>query len=533
MVCVNIQIVSWNSTTAFDYYICCLYLLDLYHMSNLVGYIAGEPDDGAVPSLQNLLITQDGGATWTDLRPRLALYDISLNYIDDIEGLTAVGSSVWINSYNISQSKTGVIFSNDYGQTWRWSFPGNDDNIASVSMYDANNGFAIGDNYNMLYHTSDGGVTWNSGVSISEDSETVLATSPTSAVVVCAGSETIQYTTDSAVSINTSTLNAVTIQFKDVAIGANGIGYAVGESSYIFKTTDYGVSWYVTVTVDVSCNNFHGVSMIPGTNDAIIVGDNYLNADETNPDAVGVYKINNDDTFVKLPGALRGLGVESLQSVKCLSVTNFWAVGQETNSWTDDTSSSDYAVVIKTTDGGQTWRRVTMPNGAGQQTTLNRVVFTNTISNICFPAGTPITCDQGIFAINKIDTSKHTIRGNKIVAITETVSADKYLVCFDAGSLGENIPTRRTAMTPEHKVFYKGTLWSAWKFLRGFQGVHKVNYDGNVLYNVLMQNHTYVVVNNMFCETLDPSNEIAKSYMGRVKSKKNDRNLSMKLRVKR
>ena len=65
------------------------------------------------------------------------------------------------------------------------------------------------------------------------------------------------------------------------------------------------------------------------------------------------------------------------------------------------------------------------------------------ISNICFPANTPITTDQGIIPIDKINTKFHTINGNKIIAITKTISKDKHLVCFDKHSLKINYPNKK------------------------------------------------------------------------------------------
>ena len=50
------------------------------------------------------------------------------------------------------------------------------------------------------------------------------------------------------------------------------------------------------------------------------------------------------------------------------------------------------------------------------------------ISNICFPAKTPITTNQGLIDIDKINPEIHTIRNKKIVAVTKTVTQDNYLV---------------------------------------------------------------------------------------------------------
>ena len=135
------------------------------------------------------------------------------------------------------------------------------------------------------------------------------------------------------------------------------------------------------------------------------------------------------------------------------------------------------------------------------------------ISNICFIAGTPVTTDQGNIPIEKIDTTFHTIRNKKIVAITKTVTQDKYLVCFEKDALGKNIPSLRTTISKNHNLFYYGKRRMAKEFLKDFDNVVKVKYTGTVLYNVLLEEHDKMMVNNLICETLHPENGVAKVYM--------------------
>jgi hypothetical protein len=47
--------------------------------------------------------------------------------------------------------------------------------------------------------------------------------------------------------------------------------------------------------------------------------------------------------------------------------------------------------------------------------------------------------------------------------------------------------------------------------------VRHVKYTGEVLYNVIMEEHDMMMVNNLLCETLDPCNALA-----RLKLKMND-----------
>jgi hypothetical protein len=129
---------------------------------------------------------------------------------------------------------------------------------------------------------------------------------------------------------------------------------------------------------------------------------------------------------------------------------------------------------------------------------------------ICFPAGTPVTTDQGIIAIEKLNPSKHTIRRKEIVAITQTRPLHKYIVSIEKDALSANVPSQTTEISKEHKVFYKGTMVKAKDLVEMCEGVNRIPYNGDVLYNVLLKKHDKMMVNNLICETLDPRNIMAK-----------------------
>jgi CO dehydrogenase/acetyl-CoA synthase epsilon subunit len=136
-------------------------------------------------------------------------------------------------------------------------------------------------------------------------------------------------------------------------------------------------------------------------------------------------------------------------------------------------------------------------------------------SDICFPAGTPIQTDQGIMPINKINKSLHTINNQPILHITKTITLDKYLISFPANSISPNVPRARTIMTKNHKIMFQGKLIQAKHFLEYSKEIKKVNYRGEPLYNVLLENYSTIQVNGITCETLDPENIIAKLYMSK------------------
>jgi hypothetical protein len=151
---------------------------------------------------------------------------------------------------------------------------------------------------------------------------------------------------------------------------------------------------------------------------------------------------------------------------------------------------------------------------SGDYTSGSATAYLNIMNNICFPAGTPITCDQGNVPIEKLNPKVHTIRGNKIVAITQTITPDKFLVCFEKDSLGVNIPSQKTLISKKHKVFYKGKMMEAKEFICKFETVYRVKYSGEILYNVLMEKYEKMMVNNLICETLHPENIVARLYTG-------------------
>ena len=129
---------------------------------------------------------------------------------------------------------------------------------------------------------------------------------------------------------------------------------------------------------------------------------------------------------------------------------------------------------------------------------------------ICFPKGTPVTTNQGVIAIEKLNPDIHTIRGKKIVAITQTRPLHKYIISIETDALGKNVPSAPIQISKEHKVFYKGEMVKAKDLVEVCEGVTRIPYSGETLYNVLMEKHDKMMINNVICETLDPKNIMAK-----------------------
>jgi len=145
---------------------------------------------------------------------------------------------------------------------------------------------------------------------------------------------------------------------------------------------------------------------------------------------------------------------------------------------------------------------------------------------ICFPAGTPVTTDQGDIAIEKLNVDKHTIRGKEIVAITQSRPLHEYIVSIEKDALGKNVPSQTTEISKEHKVFYKGEMIKAKDLVDMCEGAIKIPYNGATLYNVLLKKHDKMMVNNLICETLHPNNIMAKICGGKFGTSEKNRLIS-------
>jgi hypothetical protein len=90
-----------------------------------------------------------------------------------------------------------------------------------------------------------------------------------------------------------------------------------------------------------------------------------------------------------------------------------------------------------------------------------------------------------------------------------------WMVCIEPNALGNSIPSIKTLISPNHKVFDpKLRLMVQARELVGSRSkyVYIVKYSGEILFNVLLKTHEKMIVNNMIVETLDPTNVVAQLY---------------------
>ena len=90
-------------------------------------------------------------------------------------------------------------------------------------------------------------------------------------------------------------------------------------------------------------------------------------------------------------------------------------------------------------------------------------------------------------------------------------------------ALGLNYPNEKTIMSKGHRLYFQGQMCEAYTFIGQFKNVKKVKYTGEILYNVLLGEHSLMKVNNLICETLHPDNIIAKLFTKKCKFTNDER----------
>jgi len=141
-------------------------------------------------------------------------------------------------------------------------------------------------------------------------------------------------------------------------------------------------------------------------------------------------------------------------------------------------------------------------------------------SNVCFPKGTLITTDQGEIAIENINPHYNTINNKKIIGIVESKNLENRLVEIKKDALGPNCPNRTTLISSYHEIFYNGRMIRAKVLIeKNTEGVRFIRTDDKMIYNVLMENHDTMEVNNLIVETLKPTNWHAICFMNKINQK--------------
>ena len=131
---------------------------------------------------------------------------------------------------------------------------------------------------------------------------------------------------------------------------------------------------------------------------------------------------------------------------------------------------------------------------------------------ICFPAGTPVLTDQGEIEIDQINVKTNTIQGKKIVAVTKTITDENEIICIEKDAINANVPCRQTIISSNHKLLFNNKMTKAKDIVGKVNGVYNVKYNNELLYNVLLETHDTMIVNNLVVETLNPKHIVCKKF---------------------
>ena len=132
-------------------------------------------------------------------------------------------------------------------------------------------------------------------------------------------------------------------------------------------------------------------------------------------------------------------------------------------------------------------------------------------NSICFAKGTIVSTDQGNMEIQNIVPGKHTIGEKEICHITKTISPENKIVCVKKNAFGKNKPNKAITMSGNHCIqCEKGAMIKAKELVANNPKMKFVDYNQEPLYNVLMEDHNVIKVQNLEVETLDPENIVAK-----------------------
>ena len=135
------------------------------------------------------------------------------------------------------------------------------------------------------------------------------------------------------------------------------------------------------------------------------------------------------------------------------------------------------------------------------------VVSFSLSGGICFLGNTLVNTDQGKVKFNEL-TTKNTINKHQIKKVVSVINKDDTMILIKKDSLGDSVPNKDTYISNNHKILIDGNYFEAKNIVNNIN-IHKKKMPRKRLYNVLLDHHGKMIVNNMVVETLDPKNKFA------------------------
>lgn len=149
-------------------------------------------------------------------------------------------------------------------------------------------------------------------------------------------------------------------------------------------------------------------------------------------------------------------------------------------------------------------------NIVNRQFQIGSLVITHNSDAICFLGSEKVRTDQGLIRFDKL-TLKNTINRYKIKKITKTLNPDNHMIYIHKSAINNNVPDKPTYISRNHGIIINNHIVKA-KTLENGSSIIQAFRDPDIIYNVLTEKQTIMLVNNMPCETLNLYDPIIKKY---------------------
>jgi hypothetical protein len=130
----------------------------------------------------------------------------------------------------------------------------------------------------------------------------------------------------------------------------------------------------------------------------------------------------------------------------------------------------------------------------------------------CFRQNTMVETDQGEIEIQNI-TTDNTINNLKVTALTKAFNSDGMMAKITKGAINGKVPTKSLFVQKDHKLCLSPLEIGVMESL-----LWERTPKDEILYNILLEKPSYMHVNGMKVETLDPESSIAKYWLSKTQS---------------
>jgi surface protein len=166
--------------------------------------------------------------------------------------------------------------------------------------------------------------------------------------------------------------------------------------------------------------------------------------------------------------------------------------------------------------------------------TPNENYFNQSYDNACFLGSTKVQTNQGKIRFDEL-TTENTINGQKIKQVTKVINSDDNMIFIRKHAFAKKVPSQNTYISRNHGVYLDD------KFIQEKDlepQVHELIYHiagknlvrarnlikmkavtevkrrkKDTIYNVLLETHSTMIVNNIQCETLNPNDPMVQKYI--------------------